>query len=84
MLLFLKRSVCHLYFERFLVSTSVQCASIETPVGGTSAYSSDGVTTQVSFTCDKSYSLAGIATLNCLADGSWDEDTPTCGECISE
>ena len=52
-------------------------------MGGTSAFSSDGVTTQVAFTCDKSYSLAGTVTLKCLTNGSWDEATPTCGERVS-
>ena len=65
-----------------LVSILVQCATIDTPAGGTPTYSTDGVTTQVSFACDKSYSLAGTVTLNCLTNGSWDEATPTCGECI--
>lgn len=34
----------------------------------------------ISFTCDKGYSLSGSHVLTCLANGTWDEATPTCGE----
>ncbi|KAI8485001.1 hypothetical protein Bbelb_372470 [Branchiostoma belcheri] len=58
---------------------AVQCPARAAPANG--AVSPTGAVSYpngVTFTCDSGYTLNGVATLTCQADGTWSNPVPTC------
>ncbi|KAL4230224.1 Sushi [Mactra antiquata] len=62
-------------------SCGISCSAIGSPDNGVVVLSTDGYTTQASFSCIKSYSLKGSSVLTCRNDGTWDLIEPTCEQC---
>ncbi|XP_066300403.1 CUB and sushi domain-containing protein 3-like [Branchiostoma lanceolatum] len=62
--------------------TVVQCSVPSAPTNG-AVIGSNSYGDVASFTCDPGYILAGVSTLTCQADGTWNGPSPTCavGQC---
>ena len=61
--------------------TIVDCGSVSSIANGMVTYSSDtqyGST--ATFTCDDDYELSGESSSECMEDGNWSRETPTCEE----
>ncbi|XP_019627140.1 PREDICTED: CUB and sushi domain-containing protein 3-like, partial [Branchiostoma belcheri] len=59
--------------------TTVQCSALTAPANG--AVSPTGAVSYpngVTFTCNPGYTLNGVATPTCQADGTWNSPVPTC------
>ncbi|XP_060586067.1 sushi, von Willebrand factor type A, EGF and pentraxin domain-containing protein 1-like [Ruditapes philippinarum] len=61
--------------------TCSTCDTLSTPSGGTVTVSTNGVNTQVAYTCNTGYTLNGVSIITCRSDGSWDFTQPSCEKC---
>ena len=75
--------ICSISFVNHVNYTmviSVQCGSLDTTVGMSKQYSSDGKQSIATFTCDSGYTLLGSSVLSCHEDGAWNiKIKPKCG-----
>ncbi|XP_078692370.1 P-selectin-like isoform X2 [Branchiostoma floridae x Branchiostoma belcheri] len=59
--------------------TPVQCPTLTPPANGAlSPFRATSYQTVVTFTCNSGYTLNGVATATCQADGTWSHPVPTC------
>ena len=59
---------------------SVKCPTYQSFSNGNINMTVVGGRTEAMFTCDSGCSLNGQSTLTCQSDGTWDFQTPNCGE----
>ncbi|KAL4229790.1 hypothetical protein ACF0H5_010181 [Mactra antiquata] len=59
------------------------CASLSEVVGGSYTFSSSGTVTTATYTCDVGYSIDGANVITCQDNGEWNDNEPTCVECLA-
>lgn len=55
------------------------CDNLSDQTNGSISISTDGNTTTATYACDSGYSLSGTAVVECMSDGTWQLEEPTCG-----
>ena len=63
---------------------SVACETLYPVDNGVINITTDGSTTQATYTCESGFSLKGFSLLTCRSDGAWDFSPPVCGEFLLE
>ncbi|KAL4230059.1 Complement receptor type [Mactra antiquata] len=61
--------------------SSVECAKLDALDGGDIDYNTDGINTQVTYTCNTGYTLDGYTDIICLSNGSWQYNQSRCIKC---
>ena len=60
-------------------SYTVRCEDLVEQSNGSVAFSSDGVSTFATITCDTGYSISGSSVAECQPDGTWNIEQSSCG-----
>jgi len=68
---------CYVIFIACYITAA--CTAVSPVTDGSVTVQSNGSHTWAVYSCDLGYSLAGVSVLTCLAGGSWDFTTPSCG-----
>lgn len=71
--------LCNKYIlKQYTVYLIAECQALTSPTDGNVTLSSNGTLTTATFTCEIGYSLDGKSAIQCLADGTWSNSSPTC------